>query len=212
MIDRRIQKTIENIAHRWEGVNRRLLAPLFPLLAEGRPVPLHALTFSGRHGLDEVRGQLVLAGAEFDDGGSVVGLGGIALAGGSHSVALGDTSLSTCCAVTAHTVPILLGRPAIVRSRDPVSERDVTLRVDPETARGSEPGDAVATFIPLDEPQRLPGLGGRFCNYVRYFESARTAGAYDFGGRSFLPLSPPQVHEAAQLWVRLIWEDGAGVN
>lgn len=212
MTERRIQQTIEHIAQRWEGVNRNLLAPLFPLLAEGRPVPLDALCSFGRPSLAEIHDQLVLAGAEFDDAGSVVGLGGIALAGGSHRVALGDTTLFTCCAVTAHTIPILLGRPAIVRSRDPVSERDVTLRVDAETVRGFEPTDIVATFIPLDEPQKLPGLSRRFCNYVRYFEGASTAGAFDFGHRSFLLLSPPQIHEAARLWVRLIWKEDAGVN
>lgn len=212
MIERRIQQTIEHIAHRWDGVNRNLLAPLFPLLAEGRPVPLEALAFSGRHCLNELHSQLVLAGAEFDDAGSVVGLGGIALAGGSHNVVMGDTFLFTCCAVTAHTVSILLGRPAVIRSRDPVSGQNIKLSVAPETVKDSEPAASVATFIPLDVPQNLPGLSGRFCNYVRYFESARTAGAYDFGGRSFLLLNPLQVHQAAKLWVQLIWGERAGTD
>ena len=205
MNERRIQRTIENIACRWEGVDRRMLLPIFPLLAEGRPVPLDVLGVPGRHSPAEVHGQLVLAGADFDGVGCVVGLGGIALAGGSHRVTLGDTSLFTCCAITAHTVSILLGRPTIIRSRDPVSGGGVLLNVDGETVRNSDPTDSMATFIPLDVPQKLPGLSERFCNYVRYFEGARTASAYETGSQPFILLNPFQVHDAAKLWVKLVF-------
>lgn len=61
-----------------------------------------------------------------------------------HRVTLGDsgTAVFAMCAIDALGIPFLAGRPATVRSRDPVTGAPIEVTIDPEGRREWEPPEA----------------------------------------------------------------------
>jgi Alkylmercury lyase len=94
----------------------------------------------------------------------------------SHGVALGGgREVFAMCAVDALGIPFMLGEPAEIRSRDPVSGEEVTTRVEPGARIDWRPRTAVVLW---------GGTGSNgpsaatCCQFVHFFSSAQNVRAY----------------------------------
>jgi hypothetical protein len=116
-----VSETIGHLAARWVHADKRILQEVFPLLAEGRPVPVERIVAAAGAAPSSVEEALESGRAGRDTEGRVVELSGLMLGPTMHRVMIGDKALFCCCALLAQLVPTLLERPVTVESVDPVS-------------------------------------------------------------------------------------------
>lgn len=201
-----VAQTIDYISEAWSGTDRPHLRRVISGLASGRAVSPDTLELSGPVPADE---QLKRAGARFDDDGNIIGIGGVGFGSANHSVSLAGVELSACCAITAQGVAILADQIATIRTRDPVTNGEITMTVTPEGVESVEPKATVATFVTLRTAGRRATLFDTFCRFARYFESRESAREFDTGDSETLILDPDETHRAARLWVATVWGDGS---
>jgi hypothetical protein len=170
-----ISETVEHIAARWTKPDKRILRRVFPLLAEGQPVPVTRIVQAMDSESSVVERALELGRAGRDEKGRVTELFGIQLTPTMHRIEVDGIALFSCCAVTAHLVPDLTQRPAIVESVDPVSRQVVRLTVTTEGVQSVEPGDAVGTLVRTDLRGVMENVGVTFCRHVCHFASSESA-------------------------------------
>jgi hypothetical protein len=94
----------------------------------------------------------------------------------SHRVALHSGSeVFAMCAVDALGIPFMLGEPAEVSSRDPVSGEEVTTRIEPGVVVDWRPRTAVVLWggTSSDGP-----TAATCCQFVHFFSSAENARGY----------------------------------
>lgn len=204
-MDARIGDTIANIACRWEGTNRAILGTALSALVRGAPLGVETLATRSGVTVDEVERQLHLSGAARNDRGDIIGLAGISPDDGAFRLTAPGLEARTCCALTAHASAIVRGDGVEIETSDPVEGSRITLFVTPAGIESTSPESICATMVLLEAPQKREGLFDRFCRFARYFRSTSTAARFPFGERTSLVLSPAEVHEAAALWVRVVW-------
>lgn len=135
-----------------------------------------------RSGLDAAAVGAALAGwkAVFRaDNGDVVGFLGLTAAEMPNRVRFGEVERSAWCAWDTLFLPAVVGRPAHVRSVDPITGATIELVVaeDATTSNLSHPGTVLSFREPppeglTDEVQRA------FCHFVHFFESEQSAAAW----------------------------------
>ena len=135
-----------------------------------------------RSGLDAGRVEDALAGwrAVFRaDNGDVVGFLGLTGAEMPNRVRFGEAERSAWCAWDTLFLPAVVGRPAHVRSVDPVTGTTIELDVaeDATTSNLSHPG-AVLSFREPPPEGLTDDVQKAFCHYVHFFESERTAASW----------------------------------
>lgn len=199
------KETVGHLAARWAGAEKRLLRPVFPLLAEGHPVPVPLIAGVAGSTPATVEEALKLGRAGFDAKGQVVELSGLMLDATLHRVEIGDVALFSCCALLSHLVPQLLERAVRVESVDPVSRRLVRLVITGQGITEAEPAGAVASLVVTEATEMAGDIGTYFCRHVHHFVSSESAREFVAAEPRRYMLAIEELHEAARLLYREAW-------
>lgn len=157
---------------------QRAAVTLYRELAKGDPVG--AAQLAGALGVPTVEAERLLvrdpirALVYSDEGGRVLGFGGLATAPMHHRFKVNGRALWTWCAWDTLFIPEILDATAKVESSDPETGEVVRLTVSPDRIEAAQPEDAVVSFL-------WPGPGGfktsaanvmaTFCHWVFFFAS-----------------------------------------
>lgn len=176
-----VQALSEAIAAASDGLDdqaRRIAKAILNLLANGDPVT--PAEIGARAHEPEA---LVLAtlkgwpdGTVFwNDEGRVVGSWGLAIPEMPHNFqAEGGKPIHAWCALDPFLIVPVIGRPARVESKDPVTAEPVIMTVTPEGIKDLSPASAVVSFITPDKPFDSDVIAS-FCEYVLNFASQESA-------------------------------------
>jgi len=149
---------------------------LFPALlrelARGQPVSPSVLAAALGWPTEKV-GEVLhrIPSIEFDDAGSVVGMG-LTLRETPHVFEIDGERLYTWCALDALMFPTLIGKPARVSSPCAATGVPIRLTVTPDGVRDLEPPEAVVSLVLPDAPT---DVRSSFCVRVNFFASAAVA-------------------------------------
>jgi alkylmercury lyase len=155
---------------------QRFVLALFRLLARGEPVTPQELAERARLPLEEVVSHLD-QWADRDEQGRVRAFGGLSLEPTSHVLEVDGRTLYSWCALDTLFLPELLGRPARIRSTDPVTGETISLGVDAAGVRDVAPKGAVMTLHGVSGMD-LEDTIGTFCRYVNFFAHEDAARAW----------------------------------
>jgi len=199
------EKTIEHISLRWQQTNKILLRQLFPLLAQGRPVPSTQLAQITGNDIATVEQVLIEGHTDRDKQGNVIELFGITQAPTLHRIQVGHVCLFSCCALVSQMVPLLLSQTATIESVDPVGHRLVRLTISPTGIQSVDPYSAVGTLVLTSAEQVQKDVRSAFCMHVHHFPDTDSA-------QEFVNIDPrryvvdiQQLHEAARQLTTAIW-------
>lgn len=158
----------------------RLVARIFRLLAEGRPLsPSRIDATVTELGVDpDVAHELLQALPERNEAGEIMGLV-ITLNPTPHQMTLGDTDAYAWCALDTMMLSIILDRDIAVASEPPGSGQLVRLTAQPTGVTDIDPADAVITWpAPLAAQVDLgstSGIWATFCHHSFFFASRTEA-------------------------------------
>jgi len=206
---RETAETIQAIAKRWQETDTDLLRHLFPLLAEGRPVPPCRLAQLSGRGEATVEAALRLGHVDRDPQGRAVELFGLGQRPTRHRVLVGDVVLYSCCALVALATSPLLGRTVSVESVDPVANRVVRLVVSPYGLEAVEPQGAVGCLVVTREDDVLSNVREAFCSHVCVFPSPEAAGEFLEADPRRYAVSIADFHAAAVRLAAAVWKQPA---
>lgn len=186
----------KTVVESWEAAPQSILKivlSLLRLLQHGKPVAPYEL--ASTTGL-EVGVAVKLAkrlGAEFDNGGNLVGWG-LTLVPTPHKYRANGHDLYAWCAADTISFPSILNHTAVIESPDPISGEIVRLSVTPGGIEDLNPGSAVVSWSLESD---LDNIRGSFCDLTHYFASRETAAQYisDHPGLVIVPVE--SVFEAA---------------
>jgi alkylmercury lyase len=171
-------------------------------LARGRPVSIAALAaVAGRDEADVESALTAWPNVERDDQERVTAFSGLSLLPTEHRLEIDDRTLYAWCAWDTLFLPALLGRPARVRSRCPVTATDVHLTVAPQGVQASDPAELAVSFPP-------PGaacaqdITGSFCCHVHFLAGAHAAERWRAEHGDALVLDLDQAFELGRLATR----------
>jgi len=172
-----LSKAIAAASDPLDEQSRRIATAIIDLLAQGDPITPAQIA---GHAL--VSEEVVLAtlkgwpgGVFWDDEGRVVGSWGLAISGMPHKFqADGGKPITAWCALDPFLIVPVIGRPARVESKDPVTGEPVTMTVTPEGIKDLSPASAVVSFIAPDKPFDSDVIAS-FCEYVLNFASRESA-------------------------------------
>jgi len=199
------EKTIEHISLRWQQSNKTLLRQLFPLLAQGRPVPPAQLAQLTGNDVSMVERALIEGHTDRDKQGYVIELFGITQTPTYHRIQIGQVCLFSCCALVSQMVPLLLSQTATIESVDPIGHRLVRLTISPTGIESVEPNNAVGTLVLTNAEQVQKDVRSAFCMHVHHFPDTDSA-------QEFVNMDPRRyvvdiqhLHEAARQLTTAIW-------
>jgi alkylmercury lyase len=110
-----------------------------------------------------------------DEDGRVVGFMGLSVGEfGEHRIEVDGRRLTAWCAWDTLFVPGLLGRPARVSSRCPVTGEAITLTVSADGPAGVSPAGTLLSFLAPKRPFD-PDVVRSFCHFVHFFASEQAA-------------------------------------
>jgi hypothetical protein len=201
-----MRDTLEQLAARWAAADKRILRPVFPLLAAGQPVPVLRIAEMAGASPSEVERALERGRAGRDGEGRVVELSGLTLGPTLHRLEIAEAVLFSCCALLAHLVPWLLGQPIKMESVDPVTRRLVKLTVAPGAISAVEPPGAMSSFVRTAPGDMTGDVGASFCRHVHHFVSADAADAFVAADDRRYAITLADLHEAAHSLYRAAWE------
>lgn len=144
------------------------------LLAEGRPLEMSEVAGELHLPLDKTKLLLTRMGGEFDERGSLVGLGLTSIPT-RHAFEVNGHELYAWCAGDTLLFPLMLGKTAKVVSIDPVSGEKIRLTVGPEGVRTMEPSTAVLSWPASMDAKDIRGT---VCYPSNWFASRETAQRY----------------------------------
>lgn len=202
----KFEETIEHLKTRWQHADKNFLRQLFPLLADGRPIPLTHLTQITHKDIVTIEQELVKGYAGRDSTGNVIELFGVMHSPTLHRIQLGQVCLFSCCALVAHMVPLLLDRTATIESVDPISHRLVKLQVSSSGVQLVEPQQTVGTLVVTTQEQVLKDVRSAFCMHVCYLPDEGTAEEFIAADARRYMVSIQQFHEAACKLTSALWD------
>jgi alkylmercury lyase len=110
-----------------------------------------------------------------DEDGRVVGFMGLSVVEfGEHRIEVDGRRLTAWCAWDTLFVPGLLGRPARVSSRCPVTGEGISLTVGRDGPHGVSPAGTVLSFLAPEAPFDADVVRS-FCHFVHFFASEQAA-------------------------------------
>jgi alkylmercury lyase len=201
-----ISDTIEHLAARWAHADKKILRSVFPLLAEGSPVPVTRIAEVTGALPSNVESALRDGRAGRDTEGRVIELSGLMLDPTMHRVEIGDIALFSCCALLALLVPALLGRSIRLESVDPVSRHIVRLDVGPDGVTTVKPEAAVSSFVVTEPSGAAEDVGANFCSHVLLFASPDSASVFVGADPRRYTLGIDRLQEAARMLYQEAWE------
>ena len=176
-----ISETLDNIEQRWRGADTRALRSMFPLLARGRALTLADIAAHLGIGRQRVDAALQYPTVGTDDSGSLVELFGFMLRPSWHRVDIEGRAMFTCCALVAHAVPALTGRPVRIVSVDPDGRGVVEIEANRDGVTSVHPSEACATLPVSDGPWPGQDVAAHFCSHIRHFPSRQRAQEFASG-------------------------------
>ncbi len=198
-------KTIEHISLRWQQTDKILLRQLFPLLAQGRPIPPTQLAQITGNDVPTVEQALIEGHTDRDRQGNVIELFGITQAPTLHRIQVGDVCLFSCCALVSQMVPLLLSQTATIESVDPVGHRLVRLVISPTGIQSVEPYSAVGTLVLTSAEQVQKDVRSAFCMHVHHFPDTDSAQEFVNIDQRRYVVDIQQLHGAARQLTTAIW-------
>ena len=200
-----VAQTVRHLAARWAKADKQILRQVFPLLAEGRPVPVRRISEATRVAPSVVEAALDSGRAERDEEGRVVELSGLMLSPTLHRVMIGDVALFSCCALLAELVPAFIERPVSVESVDPVSRHVVKLVITPKGVAEVKPEEAVGSFVVTEARSMAVNVNAAFCRHVHHFASYESAKAFVGLDHRRYAIAIGDLYDAAQMLYREAW-------
>jgi alkylmercury lyase len=149
---------------------------LLRTLAKGEPVSEQALAAASGASEPTIRDALESwPGAFRDEDGRVVGFMGLSVTEfGEHRIELGGRTLTAWCAWDTLFLPELLGGPARVLSRCPVTDEQISLTIGPDGPTNVQPAGTVLSFLTPERPFDADVVRS-FCHFVNFFASEQAA-------------------------------------
>lgn len=172
-LDQGIIATLDLLASRWAGAGP--LLPCFPLLAQGEPLAISEMAEASGREVWLIEQTLKAARCRFDDDARLIDLFGMTLEPTLHRLEIGGRIVFSCCALWAHVIPRLVGRPVSVQSVDPTSRQVVRLSISPTGVTALDPPQALATLAVADSGSIGSDVESAFCRHVRHFATLGSA-------------------------------------
>jgi len=148
----------------------------YRLLAKGRPIIAEQISAACGVAQDAVTEMLGRwHGVERERDGAVVGFWGLTLSATRHRFRIEGRELHTWCGWDTLFLPPLLGVPAEVESRCPVSGQRIDLRVGPAGVETVRPEAVVLSFLVPRESEIERSVIESFCCHVHFFASRQDA-------------------------------------
>jgi alkylmercury lyase len=171
-------------------------------LARGEPVAPMAL--AATHGRDEADVTAALArwpNVQRDEQDRVVAFSGLSLRPTAHRLEVGGRRLHAWCAWDTLFLPGMLGQPARVRSRCPVTGATVRLTVEPGAVGESDP-EALRVSFPRPGAASTADITGSFCCHVHFLAGPEAAERWLADHPGAVVLTLDDAHELGRLATR----------
>jgi alkylmercury lyase len=174
-----IQQLSEAIAAATTDIDeqgRRIGIAVYDLLAQGDPVtPAEIAAHAHEPEAAVVATLKGWPGVFWDDHGRVVGFWGLAIPEMDHRFhAENGKPMYAWCALDPFLIVPVIGRPARVESKDPVTSEPITMTVTPRGINDLSPATAVVSFLAPNKPFDFDVIES-FCHYVLNFASPESA-------------------------------------
>ena len=155
---------------------RRIVVAVYDLLAQGDPVRPAEIAARAREPEALVVATLKgWPGVFWDDQGRIVGFWGLAIPEMDHRFhAENGKPMYAWCALDPFLIVPVIGRPARVESKDPVTGEPITMTVTPRGINDLSPASAVVSFLAPNKPFDFDVIES-FCNFVLNFASHESA-------------------------------------
>ena len=192
-----LAEAISNATFEVDADERATARAIWSLLATGRPVTVDEIATEARVGMALVSARLDSWPGVFRNGdGHVVGFWGLALPEMNHRFqAHGGAPIYAWCALDPMLIVPILGRPARIDSKDPISGEPISLTVTPSSVEAISPAEVTVSIL---TPERAfdQDVILTFCNFVHFFASRETGESWIAGRTGFALVSP---HEALEI-------------
>jgi alkylmercury lyase len=143
------------------------------LLADGEPVTVERAAAAGGWRVEELRAELARhPGTDWDEQGRIVGLG-LTLRPTPHRFTFDGQTVYGFCASDALAFPVVLGRPGVVESRCPVTDRHIRVEVTPSRVVRADPPEAVVSKVRPD--RAVADVRAEVCALGNFFSSSEAA-------------------------------------
>src|SRR5712691_4145631 len=156
--------------------SRRIATAIIDLLPQGDPITPAQIAGHARVSEEVVVATLkAWPGVFWDDKGRVVGFWGLAIPEMDHRFhAENGKPIYAWCALDPFLIVPVIGRPARVASKDPVTGEPITMTVTPQGIKDLSPATAVVSFLTPTKPFDFDVIQS-FCEYVLNFASRESA-------------------------------------
>jgi alkylmercury lyase len=155
---------------------RRIGIAVYDLLAQGDPVTPAEIAAHAHQPEGVVVATLQgWPGVFWDDQGRVVGFWGLAIPEMDHRFhAENGKPMYAWCALDPFLIVPVIGRPARVESKDPVTGEPITMSVTPGGINDLSPATTVVSFLAPNKPFDFDVIES-FCHFVLNFASRESA-------------------------------------
>lgn len=179
-----------------DAEGRAVARSLWDLLTAGQPVPVETVAAHAGVEVASVSARLeAWPGVFRDDGGNIVGFWGLALPRMSHRFRVeGGAPIHAWCALDPMLIVPILGRPARVESKDPLTGEAISMTVTPSGVEDVSPAGMVVSILIPDRAFDRDVIQS-FCNFVHYFASQTTGEKWIAGRPGFALVSPREAFE-----------------
>lgn len=195
--------TLDLLASRWRSAGTLLAG--FPLLAQGRPVPVEEIAGASGTELDSVKRAVDAARSERDAQGRLIDLYGLTLTPTIHRLMIDGKVLFSCCALWAHVIPKLVEQTVEVESVDPLRSELVRLTLSPAGIESVDPPGAVATLAVADQDAIDRNVCEAWCCQVAHFVSRESAEEFAAGRSTCHVVELSELRQATERFHQAIW-------
>ncbi len=193
---------------------QRLGLEIYRQLARGEPVSRAELARALEASTDtveELLGRPNLKSLTYaDEGGQIIGFGGLAVREMPHRFKVDSRTLYTWCAWDSLFIPVILGAAAEVESPVPGSSARVRLSVAPDGVKRLQPRTAVMSLLlPSAQTFQADALKAiaSFCNYVFFFPNRDAAAAWTKSHPDTTFISVSDAFELGRRMVSARWQN-----
>ena len=194
------------------GEEQRLGLEMYRQLARGEPVSRAELARALEAPTDtveELLGRPNLKSLTYtDEGGQIIGFGGLAVREMPHRFKVDGRTLYTWCAWDSLFIPVILGVAAEVESPVPGSSAPVRLSVAPDGVNRLEPRTAVMSFLlPSAQTFQADALMAMasFCHFIFFFPDSDSAAEWTKSHPDTTVISVADAFELGRRMVSARW-------
>lgn len=174
-VTHRIADLKEQLKKRWSALATREVMHIFPLLAKRSPVSISSLQKKSKLELTELKRRLERAPLNWNEKNEIVGVFGYTLNRNDHELIFNEVTTYCCCGLWAHFIPRFVDQNAVVRTLDPLTQKEVILKIAPTGLKEYLPTTAVGVLVDSLPDSGQGSISEKFCNHIRLFESGHSA-------------------------------------